>query len=317
MIRFQWGEILSRVIVRMAFFIRGVGGFLRDLYRRPQSAIGTSIVVFFFILAIFGPKIAPHDPNDINHSPRLAPTLDLKNLQWGDYPFGTDKSGRDVLSRVILGAESIFRIAGIGTLIAVACGAGLGLLMGYRGGWLDDILGRMIDALLAIPALLLALVMVGVIRSLELSPGTWQYRMADNAAILVIAALYTPIVARVVRSAALDIKTRPFVEAAQIRGESTASILWREIFPSVVPTLVVEGALRFSYAIFLVASLGFLGFGARPPSADWGLMVSQNSGGTYILTPWALEYPAGAIALLVVGVNLMSDGIRRIVQKEG
>jgi peptide/nickel transport system permease protein len=105
------------------------------------------------------------------------------------------------------------------------------------------------------------------------------------------------------------------VEAAQIRGESRLYIIFREILPSVIPALVVEASLRFSYAIFLVASLGFLGFGAKPPSPNWGLMVSENRGGAYALTPWALEYPAIAIALLVIGVNLMSDGIKRVVQK--
>jgi peptide/nickel transport system permease protein len=135
--------------------------------------------------------------------------------------------------------------------------------------------------------------------------------------LIVIALVYVPIVARVVRSSTLDIKSRTFVQAAQIRGESRLYIIFREIFPSVIPALVVEASLRFSYAIFLVASLGFLGVAARPPSPDWGLMVSENRGGHYDLTPWALEYPAAAIAVLVIGVNLMSDGIKRAVQKSG
>jgi peptide/nickel transport system permease protein len=124
-------------------------------------------------------------------------------------------------------------------------------------------------------------------------------------------------VARVVRSSTLDVKARPFVEAAQIRGESSLYIIVHEIFPSVVPTLVVEASLRFSYAVFLVASLGFLGVGARPPSPDWGLMVNENRGGLYSLTPWALNFPALAIVILVIGVNLMSDGIKRVVQRSG
>jgi peptide/nickel transport system permease protein len=290
--------------------------FRDSILRNPQSAVGLGIVLFFFLLALFGEQIAPYpNANDINNPPQHHPTLQPTSLKLGDYPFGTDRSGRDVFSRVILGAESIFRIAGLGTLIAVTIGAALGLLMGYRGGWVDQLLGRIIDAMLAIPAMLLALVTVGVIRSLDFDPGTWQFRMADNAVILVIAVLYAPIVARVVRSSTLEIRNRAFVEAAQLRGESIFYIIFREILPSVIPALVVEGALRFSYAIFLVASLGFLGFGARPPSPDWGLQVSQSWGGAYKLTPWALEYPAAAIALLVIGVNLLSDGVRRIVQK--
>jgi len=296
----------------MTWFFR----FFGELLRQPQSAIGTVIVLFFLFLALLGGRLAPYPrPNDQSNPPRLEPTLSITRISLGAYPFGTDRFGRDVFSRVILGAASIFRVAGLGTLIAVLLGTVLGLFMGYQGGLVDEVLGRVIDALLAIPALLLALVIVGVIRNLDLPPGSRQARLADNAVLLVIAALYVPIVARVVRSSTLEIKTRQFVEAAQIRGESGFYIIFREILPSVIPSLVVESSLRFSYAIFLVASLGFLGFGARPPSPDWGLMVSENRGGAYALTPWALEHPAIAIALLVVGVNLMSDGIKRVIQK--
>ena len=290
--------------------------FARSQLRHPQSAAGSVLVAFFLILAMFGPQLAPHpNPNDQSHDVRLPPTLDLGALHLGEHPFGTDRLGRDVYSRVILGAGSIFQIAGLGTLISVVLGSALGLFMGYQGGWVDEIIGRIIDALLAIPALLLALVLIGIIRNLDFAAGSWQAALADNVILLVISLLYIPIVARVARSTTLDIKTREFVEAAQIRGESQFYIIFREILPSVIPSLVVEASLRFSYAIFLVASLGFLGFGARPPSPDWGLMVNENRGGFYQLTPWALEFPALAIAILVIAVNLMSDGIRRAVQK--
>ncbi|NLE50965.1 MAG: ABC transporter permease [Chloroflexi bacterium] len=313
---------------------RAAGRFAREIIRSPQSALGTAIVLFFFTLALFGAQIAPYTANDQSNPPRQPPTaapIDRLRQVWEDparlfdadtylpgaYPFGTDTLGRDVFSRVILGASSIFRVAGFGTLIAVAVGTALGLATGYWGGLADEIMGRVFDALLALPALLIALVILGVIRGVETQPGTPQAMLADNAVLLVIALVYVPIVARVVRSSTLEIKQREFVQAAQIRGESAGYILFREIFPSVVPVLVVEAALRFSYGIFLVASLGFLGVAARPPSPDWGLMVNENRGGFYTLAPWALEYPAAAIALLVVGVNLMSDGIRRAVQKSG
>ena len=292
-----------------------VGRFVGELLRSPQSLLGTLIVLFFLILAVFGHRIAPYTANDQSLPPRTSPTISASGP--GDYPFGTDYLGRDVFSRVILGAASIFRVAGLGTLVAVAIGTLVGLVIGYQGGLLDEIVGRVIDALLALPALLIALVILGVIRNLEYEQGSWQDTLADNSVLLVIALVYVPIVARVVRSATLDIKTRTFIQAAQLRGESRLYIVLREIFPSVIPALVVEASLRFSYAIFLVASLGFLGVAARPPSPDWGLMVNENGGGIYKLTPWALEYPAGAIALLVVGVNLMSDGVRRAVQKSG
>ncbi|MEO1287284.1 MAG: ABC transporter permease [Chloroflexota bacterium] len=290
--------------------------FFIELMSHPQSAIGTSLVLFFLILALFGTQLAPYpNPNDQSHDVRVAPTIDVTSLSLGEHPFGTDRLGRDVFSRVILGTSSIFGIAGFGTLIAVIIGTAIGLYMGYMGGITDEILGRVIDAMLAVPALLLALVMVGIFSEVDVPPNSWQSALVDNAVLLVISVVYVPIVARVVRSTTLDIKTREFVEAAVIRGESSLYIMYREIFPSVIPSLVVEASLRFSYAIFLVASLGFLGFGLQPPSPDWGLMINETRGAFYNLTPWALNYPALAIALLVVGVNLMSDGIKRIVQK--
>jgi peptide/nickel transport system permease protein len=228
---------------------------------------------------------------------------------------GTDYLGRDVYSRIIRGARSILATAGAGTLLAVTLGTMLGLTIGYHGGLLDEIVGRFIDAFLALPALLIALVTLGVLRQINFPAGSWQYWFTSRSVLLVIAIVYIPIVARVVRSSVLEIRTREFIAAAQLRGESWLYIVFREVLPSVVPTLVVEASLRFSYAIFLVASLGFLGVGARPPSADWGLMVNENRGGLYALTPWALNYPVIAISVLVVGVNLMSDGIKRVVQR--
>jgi peptide/nickel transport system permease protein len=132
----------------------------------------------------------------------------------------------------------------------------------------------------------------------------------------VIVLLYVPIVTRVIRSATLNIRNSGFIEAARLRGESTLYILFREILPSVLPALTVEVALRFSYAIFLTTSLGFLGLGVQPPSPDWGRMVNEAREG-YARTPWALWYPVGAIATLVVGVNLLADGLRRVFRYEG
>jgi peptide/nickel transport system permease protein len=154
---------------------------------------------------------------------------------------------------------------------------------------------------LALPALLLALLLLGTLGS------------STNSVMLVIVVVYTPIVARVVRSVVLTVKTKGFVEAARVQGESLGRILFREILPSVLPALAVEAALRFSYAIFLVASLGFLGIGVQPPSPNWGLMVSETRNKVTQI-PWALYYPAGAISLLVISVNLMADGLKRVLQ---
>ena len=267
---------------------------LRTLVRRPAHAFGTLLFGLFLLLAVLGTRLAPYGENEqIVADARQAPSA----AHW----FGTDRLGRDVLSRVVLGAADIFALAGVGTLLAVAIGTSLGLFSGYRGGWFDELLMRFFDSLLALPALLLALLLLGT-----LGP-------SSQAVLLVIVVVYIPIVARVVRSVVLSVKTRAYIEAARVQGESTARIMFGEIMPAVLPVLAVEAALRFSYAIFLASSLGFLGVGVQPPSPDWGLMVFEARG-TVSQTPWALYFPAAAISLLVISVNLMADGLKSVFQ---
>lgn len=267
----------------------------RRLYAWPVSALGTSLVLLFLLVALTGPWLAPYGENEqIFTDARQSPSA--------THLFGTDRLGRDVFSRVVLGARDIFTLAGLGTLLAVLSGTIFGLISGYVGGWTDEIIMRFFDSLLAMPALLLALLLLGTIGP------------SRNSVLIVIVIVYTPIVARVVRSVVLGVKSKGFVEAARTQGESVLTILFREILPSVLPALAVESALRFSYAIFLVASLGFLGVGVQPPSPDWGLMVKEARQNV-TQTPWALYFPAGAIALLVIGVNLMADGLKRVLQE--
>lgn len=267
---------------------------LGQLYARPASAVGTTIVLIFLLMALLGPLIAPYSATEqIPSEARQPPSL--------QHPFGTDRLGRDVFSRVVLGARDILALAGLGTLLAVVAGTVIGLFAAYQGGLLEEVVFRGFDSLLAIPALLLALLLLGTVGP------------SRNSILIVIVIVYTPIVARVVRSVVLSVKTRGFVEAAQLQGEGRFHMLFREILPSVLPALAVESALRFSYAIFLVASLGFLGVGVQPPNPDWGLMVFEARNYAS-LTPWALFFPAAAIALLVIGVNLMSDGLKRALQ---
>jgi peptide/nickel transport system permease protein len=273
---------------------RRVVAGVQELYRRPSSAIGATIFVVFLLMAIFGPLIAPYGPNEqVVEDAREPPSAD----HW----FGTDNLGRDIFSRVILGARDVLALAGLGTLAAVILGTTIGLVSGYYGGWLDEVLMRFFDSLLSLPALLLALLLLG-----SLGP-------SRNSVLIVITVVYTPIVARVVRSVVLSVKTKEFVEAARVQGEPVWYILSREIFPSTLPALAVEASLRFSYAIFLVASLGFLGVGVQPPSPDWGLMVKEGRA-NFTQTPWALYFPAGAIAVVVIGVNLVADTLKQILQ---
>jgi peptide/nickel transport system permease protein len=267
---------------------------IRKLFGSWTSAAGTSIVVLFILMAIFGPLIAPYEANEQFYEAARQPPS-------AEYWFGTDHLGRDVFSRVLLGARDILLLAGLGTLLAVICGTFFGLISGYFGGLFDEGVMRFFDALLAMPALLLALLLLGT------------FGPSRNSVLLVIIIVYTPIVARVVRSVVLSVKPKGFVEAARLRNESLGYILRREILPSVLPALTVEAALRFSYAIFLVASLGFLGVGVQPPNPDWGLMVSEARPHVS-LTPWALYFPAAAIAIVVIGVNLMADGLKKALQ---
>ena len=267
---------------------------IRELYRRPSSTIGATLFLIFLGVALIGPMAAPYGAND-------QIIADARQPPSAKHPFGTDNLGRDVFSRVLLGAREVLSLAGLGTLLAVLLGTTLGLISGYQGGWLDEVIMRFFDSLLSLPALLLALLLLG------------SLGRSRNSILAVIVVVYTPIVARVVRSVVLSVKSKGYIEAARVQGESVGYLLFREILPSTLPALAVEAALRFSYAIFLVASLGFLGVGVQPPSPDWGLMVKEARN-TVTQTPWALYFPAGAIALVVIGVNLLADGLKRVLQ---
>ncbi len=259
--------------------------------------VGPFIVVFFLLMAIFGPWIAPYGYSEQILADRAQPP---SSMHW----FGTDQFGRDILSRIVVGTRDVFATAGFATLISVLLGLFLGLFSGYQGRLVDEIIMRLFDVMLSLPELILAMVVLGTLGPSRLN------------VLMVVGIVYTPRVGRVVRSVVLDVKTKPFVEAAKLRGETAFYILFHEILPTVLPTLAVEASMRFTYAIFLVASLGFLGLGARPPSADWGLMVGEARE-WFRRAPWMLLFPAGAIALLVVGLSFLSDGLRKMLLPGG
>jgi peptide/nickel transport system permease protein len=276
--------------------------FLRGLLRRPVSLAAFVILTAFLLMAIFGSAAAPYPFDELVRGE--SGSVMRRMPPDGQFLLGTDRLGRDVYSRILWGAREVIAIPAAATVLAVLVGTTIGLLTGYFGGWLDEAISRVFDSLLAIPAIVLALVTLATI-----GPST-------GGLITVIVLLYTPIVTRVIRSATLGLRSAGFVEAARLRGEPVWYILAREILPSVLPVLVVEAALRFSYAIFLTASLGFLGLGVQPPSPDWGRMVNEARADINT-TPWALWAPAGAIALLVVSVNLVADELRRVFRYEG
>ncbi len=275
--------------------LAAVGLAWRRLRRRPAALVGTIVFLGFLLLAVVGPWVTPYGYAEQSTAYRQPPSL--------AHPFGTDQFGRDVFSRVVAGTRGVFLLGGIATLVAVVLGTALGLLTGYRGGLVDEALMRVLDVFLAIPSLLLALVLLAT-----LGPSSINL-------VVVVVVLYIPPVTRVVRSMVLDLKSKEFVEAARVRGETLSYILGVEILPNALPPLLVEASIRFSYSIFLVASLGFLGLGVQPPSPDWGLQIDEARD-FFSSAPWMLLFPAGAIALLVISTSLMADGLRDLLQPE-
>lgn len=305
-----------------------LSSFLKQLAQRPLSFIGFVVVIFYLVIALIGPAIAPYDFRESLRSTTECQTTSsgreicskLENtFPSVEHPFGTDRNGRDIFSRVLYGARDTIGLPSIATILAVFLGMCIGLTAGYFGGWIDEVISRIMDSLLAIPALVLALVMLTtIVPMLDTSDFFLiQSLGATNISLtIVIVLLYTPIVTRVIRSATLGLRDSGYVEAAKLRGESTLFILFREILPGVLPALIVEASLRFSYAIFLVASLGFLGLGVQPPSPEWGRMVLEARS-DFVVAPWGLWYPVIAIATLIISVNLLSDGLRRIFRYDG
>jgi len=311
------------------------GGLLAPLLRwwralraAPLSLLATLSVGVYLLMALFGGMIAPYpytmshdDPSNCitraNGTTRCSALVNQPPSMA--HPLGTDRNGRDVWSRLLVGAGDTIGLPLLATSLAVALGAALGLTMGYWGGWYDEILSRLMDGLLAIPSLILALVslssLVPLLDAAE-NPLVRAVGAVNLALIVVIVLLYTPIVGRVVRSAALGVRDKGYVEAARLRGESAFAILTREILPSILPILTVEAALRFSYAVFLVASLGFLGLGAQPPRPEWGRMV-LDARETALMAPHALWWPIAAIVGLILSINLAADGLQRAFRVSG
>jgi peptide/nickel transport system permease protein len=258
------------------------------------SLVGLTIVIVYLVCALFGAVIAPYVHTDFH----LQDTLQAPSRT---YLFGTDQFGRDIFSRVIVGSRDILILAVSATALGVMLGVATGLVAGYFGGLMDEVIMRLMDIMMSFPSLLLALLILSTMGAALIN------------VILGIAIIFMPRVARVVRSATLDIKTKEFVDAARVRGESAFYIMVREILPNAMGPIVVESSIRISYAILLGASLGFLGLGVQPPAPDWGLQISE--GRQFILAaPWVVMFPALAIASLVVGVNLLADGLGRAMQ---
>ncbi|MFB9378059.1 ABC transporter permease [Kineococcus gynurae] len=269
-----------------------LGPVVRGVLRSPQTLLGLTLVVVHVVLALLAPLVAPFDPvtNDAT-SILLGP---------GDgHLLGTDQLGRDILSRVLYGGRYSLPLAVVAAVVTVGIGTVLGCLAACHRGAFDEILMRIVDAVLSVPSILALLVVVSM------------FGAGGPVIVLAAVVIYSPAVVRVLRAAALQVVPLDYVTAARARGEGTFAVIRREILPNVVDVVFVELAMRASFVLLLVSSLSFLGFGANPPTPDWGLMVSENRTLLAVL-PWGTVGPIVALATLIIGFNLTADGLAKI-----
>jgi peptide/nickel transport system permease protein len=267
---------------------------ISDLSRSRTAMIGVGIVLLWIFVAVAAPLISPYPPNEL-----IGQRLQLPSSEhW----LGTDNLGRDVLSRLIWGSRTVLLLAPVSVLLGIALGAPLGLVSGYLGGMIDTVIMRGSDILLSFPTLLIYILIIATFGS---------------SAIIVVISIaigVVPSITRIVRSLVMDERTRDYVSAARLRGEKLWYILGREILPNASGPIIVDTCIRIGYAVMAIGALGFLGLGIPPPTPDWGGMINQ--GRQWIFQqPWMVLAPAAALSSLVIGLNLIADGIREIEQQ--
>jgi peptide/nickel transport system permease protein len=264
--------------------------FYKQLRKNKMAMIGGGIILFYMLVALFAPFIAPHDPLEIDLLNKLqTPSLD----HW----MGTDDKGRDILSRVIYGSQLSLAVGAVSVMIGAFFGIILGLVSGYYGKWIDTVIMRFIDVLLAFPGLLLALAIISA-----LGPSLINVMLA-------VGIFSVPTFARIVRGSTLAAKKMEYVDAIRALGANDFKIIFVHILPNILSPIIVQGTLRLATAILTAAGLSFLGMGAQPPSPEWGAMLS---GGRNFLwsAPHLATFPGLAIAFIVLGLNLFGDGLR-------
>ena len=266
----------------------------RLLLRRPTFLAGAGILLFWIVCALFGRQIAAYNP-------LAQQLLGINTGPSGAHWFGTDNLGRDVLARVLVGAREILIVTPLATVLGTVLGTALGLLMGYFGGIFDLLVGRIVEALLALPAVIFSFLFIVAL-------GT-----SVSTLILVIGLIFTPLIARTVRAAVLTERHLDYLSAARLLGENPWRVMFAEILPNVLPAILVEFTVRLGYAIFAVATLSFLGFGIQPPTPDWGADIFANYGVLPAGYWWETLFPALAIASLVTAINLITDSIEQVL----
>lgn len=267
---------------------------VKALFRSPTFMVGFIIVLFWVVMALFSTSITQSPTAQDAFASLQGPSA----AHW----FGTDDLGRDVLARTMAGARTVLIIAPLATALALLWGSTIGLISGFYRGIADEIIMRLVDVLLALPIIITSILILTV-----LGKGV-------SIIIVTIGALFTPVISRTVRSAVIGEREREYVMAARLRGERSAFVMAREILPNIKEPIIVEGTIRLGYAVFTAATLSFLGFGLAPPSPDWGLTIATQR--TFLqIAPWTVMFPAAALASLVVGVNLITDGLSRVFSR--
>src|SRR6056297_739130 len=262
----------------------------RRLRKSRTAVLGIIIIILFTLIAFFAPYIAPYDPMEQNFIKSFRPPS-------AEHYLGTDEFGRDVFSRIIYGARISLQIGFIAVFISLVVGVSVGLAAGYYGGWIDMVVMRLMDLMLSFPYILLALVIMSI-----LGPGIYN-------AMIAIGIVYVPQYARVVRSSVLSVKKKEYVLAAQALGANDFRIILKHVFLNSMAPIIIQTTLSIGRAIINAAGLSFLGLGAQPPTPEWGAMLS-NGQDFLRNAPWIATFPGIAIALLVLGFNLVGDGLR-------
>jgi peptide/nickel transport system permease protein len=267
------------------------GLVLRDVISRPSGAIGLTLVLAHLVLALISPLIVPYDYKAMNSAMMLTGP---EATHW----LGTDHLGRDVFTRVLLGGREALLVTGIATPVAVTWGGFVGILLGLVGGRIDEVMMRVVDAFLSLPWILKMLVLI-------VTFGT-----GIEVLIPTLAFFYGIPVIRIARAATHDVVARDFISAARARGHGRMTIIRRELLPNVLDTLMVEGAMRWSWMLLAFSSLSFLGFGVSPPTPDWGLMIA-DARGFMSFAPWGVLGPVIALSSLIIGINLTADALAK------
>lgn len=271
--------------------------YIRRKRISPTLIVGTAIFLMFFFTGILGQYIAPYDSEEMHYE-------HLKELPSKAFLLGTDRFGRDVLSRVIIGTRTTLVIGAASVGLALLFGIIVGTVSAFLGGWVDNLMMRANDIFISFPTLIFAIFVIGV-----LGPSIIN-------GVIAIGIVYAPRVARVVRSAALNIISLEYIDAAKVRGEASSDIIFREILPNIWPTIIVEGSIRLGYAILLSVSMGYIGLGPPPPTPDWGLMASSERGYMF-QNPWPVFGPCIAIVIAVIGINIFGEGVKDLLLAKG